>query len=56
MQGLRVNALGKYKTALQLVGISAMYVFRDEHHFFGSHMSGVPLLHDAFLYLCIGCT
>ena len=42
---LRVNWLGKYKTALQLVGVCAAFVFRDEHHLFGPHMGGAHLPH-----------
>ena len=40
LQRIAVNALGKWKTALQMVGLNSMYVWRDQAHLFGPKMGG----------------
>ena len=43
VQRIAVNALGKWKTVLQMVGVCSMYVWRDQAHLFGPEMGGESL-------------
>ena len=36
-QAVKVNSLGKWKTACQMVGLSALLAFREGHLLLGSH-------------------
>ena len=38
-----MNSLGKWKTALQMVGISSLCIWRDQEHIFGPQMGGASL-------------
>lgn len=40
VQAVKVNSLGKWKTALQMVAMSALLLLRNADHILGSHVQG----------------
>ncbi len=58
-QAVKVNSLGKWKTACQMVGLSALLAFREGHLLLGSHPASAraqsprpPLMHPLIATPC----